>query len=85
MRKYKINRETDKEQLPSDEAINKHKDFNSLQVRYNDLTKKSKVPLYKNRKMFLFLVIVALAAWLISEAMEEDDKTQDKDKQEQSK
>ena len=47
MKKYKINR-TNIENLPLDETINKYKDYSKLQVRYNDVVKRNKLPLYKN-------------------------------------
>jgi hypothetical protein len=65
MKKYKINR-TDKENLPSDETIEKFKSFSKFQVSYDEALKRNKKPLYKNPKMFLFLVIIALAAYFIA-------------------
>ncbi len=64
MKQYKINR-TKKENLPSDETVEKHKDYSKLQVRYDDVTKRSKKPLYKNPKMFLFFLLVAVVAYVI--------------------
>ena len=78
MRKYKINR-ADKPQLPPPEVINKYKDFNQLRTQYSDITKPPKQPLYKNRKLFLFLIIIGLLAWLIAESMEEDKKLKESD------
>ncbi|MBT6513514.1 MAG: hypothetical protein P8M05_12550 [Flavobacteriales bacterium] len=65
MKKYKINR-TNIENLPLDETINKYKDYSKLQVRYNDVVKRNKLPLYKNRKMFLFIILIVLLAYLIA-------------------
>lgn len=65
MKKYKINR-TGKENIPSDETIEKFKNFSKLQVRYDEVVKRNKLPLYKNPKMFLFLLIIALAAYFIA-------------------
>jgi len=68
MKKYKINRDKKtKEAIPSDRVIEKYRDFNQLRVSYNDVTKRSKIPLYKNKKMFLFLLLIALVAWVVSE------------------
>ena len=53
MKKYKINR-TGKENIPSDETIEKFKNFSKLQVRYDEVVKRNKLPLHKNPKMFLF-------------------------------
>jgi len=38
MKKYKINR-TGKENIPSDETIEKFKNFSKLQVRYDEVVK----------------------------------------------
>ena len=65
MKKYKINR-TNIENLPLDETINKYKDYSKLQVRYNDVVKRNKLPLYKNRKMFLFIILIVLLTYLIA-------------------
>ncbi|MFL2570682.1 MAG: hypothetical protein ACJ0QL_02245 [Parvicellaceae bacterium] len=66
MRKYKINREDHQEfKLPSKKVMHKYKNFNKVQVKYNDVTKRNKMPLYKNRKLFLFLVLLFLLFYLI--------------------
>lgn len=67
MKQYKINRDQNPKAIPSDEVIAKYKNFKQLQVSYKDVTKRSKIPLYKNRKMFLFLLLVALVVWIIAE------------------
>lgn len=64
MKVYKINRDN-KERLPSDETVKKHQSFPKLKVRHDEVLKRSKVPLYKNPRMFLFLLLVALVAYLI--------------------
>lgn len=73
MRKYKINKDKD-QKLPPAEVINKYKDFDKLRMQYSDITKRPKKPLYKNRRLFLFLLMVGLVAWLVYEAIEEDKK-----------
>ncbi|MBL4705930.1 MAG: hypothetical protein JKY54_15495 [Flavobacteriales bacterium] len=65
MKQYKINR-SKVENLPSDETVEKHKNLKGLQVKYTDVVKRSKLPLYKNKKMFLFLLLVGLVAYLIA-------------------
>lgn len=67
MKQYKINRDQKPKAIPSDEVIAKYQNFKQLQVSYKDVTKRSKIPLYKNRKMFLFLLLVGLVAWVIAE------------------
>ncbi len=85
MKQYKINRTKKARLIPSDEEIAKYRDFNRLQVRYNDFTKRAKVPLYKNKKMFLFLMLIGLVAWLVSEGLLEEDNQKNEEKIEVSK
>ncbi len=76
MKKYKINRENKETPIPSDEVIAKYKNFKQLNVSYNEFTKRPKVPLYQNKKMFLFLLLIGLVAWLISDGFfEEENKS----------
>lgn len=65
MKEYKIN--NDSKAIPSDEEINRHKDFSKLSHAYQSFTKRPKLPLYKNPKVFIALVLIALLAWLIAE------------------
>jgi hypothetical protein len=61
---------------PSDEQIGKHKDFGRLKANYNQATKPLyKTPLYKNKKVFLVLIILALIAFLIAEFKDEKAKS----------
>jgi len=85
MKQYKINRTKKERPIPSDKEIAKYRDFNRLQVRYNDFTKRSKVPLYKNKKMFLFLMLIGLVAWLVSEGLLEEDNKKEQENTEISK
>jgi len=65
MRKYKF--KIDKPDL-SDERINKHKDFKKLLYNYEKATKPLyKTPLYKNKKVFLALLLIILIICLLSE------------------
>lgn len=71
-----INFNIDKPDLP-DERINKHKDFNKLMYNYQLATKPlSKVPLYnyKYRRVFIIILLILLALFLIIEAMEKGEK-----------
>lgn len=80
MRKYKINR-TSEQKLPSKETIEKYKDFSRLSHEYDRLTKRPKVPLYKDKRMFLILLLIVLMAFLLAEAADEkDEKNGDKNK-----
>ena len=51
----------------TDAQIMKHQNFDKLFVSYNELTKRNKLPIYKSKKWFLFLILLALAAYVISE------------------
>lgn len=78
MRKFKVNN-TNQPKVPSKETIEKYKDFSRLSHAYDHYTKKPKVPLYKDKRMFLFILIIALMAYLLAEAAKEspDKKEQD--------
>lgn len=65
MRSYKVNKDN-KETLPDKETIEKYKDFSQLTHEYDRLTKRPKVPLYKDKKMFLVLLLIVLIAYLLS-------------------
>ncbi len=71
MREYKLNKDK-KDTLPSDEVIKKHKSFSDLRASYDDVVKRPREPLYKNRKLFLFLLLVGLTIWMIYEYSEEN-------------
>jgi len=75
MKKYKLNTE-DQKKLPSEKVILKHKNFNDLRMQYNEVTKRPKQPLYKNKRMFLLLVLIAVTAYAIyiSSNEKENDK-----------
>ena len=66
MKKYKIHKGKKKVKL-SDEQIKKHQNFDSLFVSYNELTKRNKTPLSKSKKRFLYLLLLALSAYIISQ------------------
>ena len=73
MRKYKVNR-TAETKVPSKETIEKYKDFSRLSHAYDHYTKRPKKPIYKDKRMFLFILIIALMAYLIAESLEADKK-----------
>ncbi len=81
MREYKLNKDKKENTTPSDEVINKHKNFDQIRTQYEDVVGRPKKPLYKNRKLFLFLILVALVAWLIAEAIQEESKNSEKEEQ----
>jgi hypothetical protein len=79
MKQYKINRDKKEQAIPSDEVIEKYRNFKRLNVSYNEFTKRSKVPLYRNKKMFLFLMLIGLVAWLVAEGVfDEKEKSEEK-------
>lgn len=62
----------DKPDLP-DEQINKHKDFKKLIYNYQTATKPLyKTPLYKNRKVFIVILLILLVMFVIIEALEKE-------------
>lgn len=65
MKKYKINKDKEPNKL-SNEQIEKYKNYDKLFVSYKDITKRQKTPIYKNKKIFLFLILLALAAYILS-------------------
>ena len=71
MRRYKIDRS--KARVLKDGDILKHKDFDGLMANYQKATKPLyKVPLYRDRKTFLALVLILLVLWLVFEAVDEE-------------
>ncbi len=67
MTKYKINR--DKEpKMPSKADLEKYKDFKALHANYDKFVKRPKLPLYKDKRFFLALLIIGLIAYLISKS-----------------
>jgi len=74
MRKYTINKE-DKPKVPSKETIEKYKDFSRLSHEYDRLTKRPKLPLYKDKKMFLVLLLILLIVYLVAQStLDESEK-----------
>ena len=65
MKKYTIHKGKKAIKL-SDAQILKHQNFDKLFVSYNELTKRKKPPIYKSKKWIMFLILLALAANVIS-------------------
>lgn len=65
MKEYKIN--NDKKSIPPKEVIQQKKDFGKLFHEYEKITKRPKKPIYKNKKYFFFLLLIALLTYLIVE------------------
>lgn len=62
---------------PSDEAINRHRNFDRLLADHRNLTEPLyRRPLYKNPRAFIGLVLIAVVAFLVFQAVEEEDKAQ---------
>jgi len=64
MRKFSVNREEKKKKLTS-EDISKLKNFSKLSNDYEKITKRSKKPLYKEPKLFLYLFLLGLILYLV--------------------
>ena len=83
MREYKLNKDK-KDTLPSDEVIKKHKNFNDLRVSYDEVMKRPREPLYKNKKLFMLLLLIGLTIWMIYEYAEEKKDEKEEPKTEES-
>ena len=66
MRKFEVNKDN-KQSLPTKEEMAKYKDFARLSHEYDKVVKRPKLPLYKDKRMFLLLLLIILLAYLISE------------------
>jgi len=77
MRKYKINRNKERK-LPPHAVSDKFKDFDKIRMQYSEITKRPKQPLYKNKKLFMLLLLIALVAYVVSESIKEEKAIQDK-------
>jgi hypothetical protein len=64
MRKFSINRNPNKKE-PTKEQINRHKDFSRLSQNFEQIYKRPKKPIYKNPKLFLYLIILGLILYLM--------------------
>lgn len=76
MKEYKINRDQEPK-IPSSETIAKYKNFRQLTHEYDRLTKKPKVPLYRDKKMFLVLLLIVLVAFILSQIADEEAEPQE--------
>ncbi len=65
MSKYKLNKDI-KDSIPSNEEIDSTKDFSRLRANYDSVTKRPKVPLYKNPIAFIVLVIIIIILLLLT-------------------
>jgi len=70
MRKYKINRDKERK-LPPHAVSDKFKDFDKIRMQHSDITKRPTQPLYKNKKLFMLLLLIALVAWVVAESIRE--------------
>ncbi|MFI5151359.1 MAG: hypothetical protein ACHQRM_16635 [Bacteroidia bacterium] len=67
---------------PTDEQIGRNKNFRTLKANYNRATQPLfRTPLYKNKKVFLALLLLAVIAWLISELIDTKNKPADPEHQ----
>ena len=84
MKKYKLNKENTSNREPSEDKILKYKNFKVVMEDYQKMTRPPK-PLYKNPKVFIALVLLALVAWLVSSEFNEKQKEVEKEKTEKPK
>jgi hypothetical protein len=64
MREFKRSTE-DKKLEPTKEQMARYKDFATLSHQYERIAKRPKRPIYKDPKLFLFLLIVGIVALLL--------------------
>lgn len=76
MRKYKINRDTERK-LPPHAVSDKFKDFDKIRMQHSDITKRPNQPLYKNKKLFMLLILIALVAWVVADSIREEKAIED--------
>lgn len=76
MKTYKINSDQEPK-VPSSETIAKYKNFRHLSHEYDRLIKKPKVPLYRDKKMFLVLLLIVLVAIVLAQIADEEEDQQD--------
>lgn len=84
MKEYKLNKTKKETTTPTDEVINKFKNFDNLRAQYDDVVKPPKKPLYKNRKLFLLLLLIAVVAWLVAIAIQEEQEEQEKEEKQKT-
>lgn len=84
MREYKLNKDKKETTTPTDEVINKHKNFDNLRAQYQDIVKPPKQPLYKNRKLFLLLLLIAVVAWVVAIAIDEEKENEEKEEKQKT-
>ncbi len=83
MSNFKFN--IDKPDL-SDEQINKHKDFKKLMYNYQTATNPLyKTPLYKNKKVFIVVLLILLVMYVIVEVLDKEEEGKTPAKQEETK
>ncbi len=75
MKKYKINKGPKKTFKISKSDIQRHKNFNKLMLQYDEVTKRPEIPLYKNKKLFLFLIIISLVAYFVYKEVQKEEST----------
>jgi len=64
MRKFTLNKEAKKKE-PTREQINRYKDFSRLSHDYERIVKRPKKPIYKDPKLFLYILLLGLILYLM--------------------
>jgi hypothetical protein len=65
MRKFFINRGTTEKVEPTEQQINRHKNFGNFYHEYERLTKRGKKPIYQDPKLYLLIVLIGIILFLI--------------------
>jgi len=64
MRKFTLNKEQ-KDLTPTQQQVDRNRDFTRLHHEYERLTKRGKKPLYKDPKLFLLLFLLGIILLLV--------------------
>lgn len=64
MRKF-IHTSSQKSSEPTKEQMMRHKNFNALSKQHRKLTRRSRIPLYRDSKKVLFIILLGILAWLL--------------------
>ncbi len=64
MKTFKIKKD-DKDIQPTQEQIERNKDFKRLYANYDKMVKRPK-PMYKDKKFFFLLILILIIAYLVA-------------------
>lgn len=50
---------------PTQEQMMRHKNFNALSKQHRKLTRRSRIPLYRDPKKVAFIILLGIIVWLL--------------------